>query len=494
MKIPAAHARYVIALAGPMLAASSLMAQSTRVWTDPANDAVVRRTDYGVSGTLIPGATLPDLTSVTIGGWSATSPTTDPYVGSFVAAAGAHLLRLDAVFKGLVCPPGPVSPISGFHVPTLFGASPLYTYIELDVDGPETGGESTLSDTYVAQAGRFGARPQLLAARAITSATDFEADCLTPPFFRRTGAEFALNLCGCFTPALISQDGNMNGTMEAGETFVVEGSFFVRTSGYQDASFAFGGFFPGSYDPPVRIRFKHSIGTDSTTVSLVFPLTMHGYALLNGLPEDPPANFDVADAVSVYEALADVIAFCNSQALPACTDPLAIAWAGRNANNYLNVTTWRATALAGTTYDAPPQSGLYAWTDIGFDAIFKDVNGDGVVTGADRAAVQAYINQYDGDFFEDDDQTVNGSVRIRSFGYYYSTFDLDYNGFVDASDLLMFPNTCRVNWDGVGGVNTNDFFAFLNDFFDQQADFNGDGMTNTADFFAFMSEFFLGCP
>lgn len=495
-----AHSNFVRMLASVLAAcsASTALAQSTRVWTDPAADTVLRRTDVGNSADPLANAVRPDLLSVTIGGWSTSTPVSDPFsrtTGAFVAAAGAHMLRLDVVFAGLVNPPGPISVSSSFHFPQQFGPSPLYAYIDFDVDNDfNTGGEASLTDTCLAQAARFGARPQALASRAITGVTDYEADCFTEPYFRRTGAEFALSLCGCFEPSLISQTGNMNGLMDAGETFVIRGPFFLRTSGYQDASLSFGGNFPGTYDPQINLQFKHSTSDNNTTVSLVFPLTMHGYALLNGLQTDPPANHNVSDAFSVYEALRDVIVFCNTQNVSGCAYPIAQGWTGRDANNYLNVTTWRANALVGTTYAAPPQSGFYVWTDIGFDALYKDVNGDGLITAADRAAVIEYINRYDGDGFEDADFTVNGSVQIRMFAFYYSTFDINYDGFVDSNDLSMFPSTCRVNWDGIGGVNSDDFFAFINDFFQLQADFNLDGATNSADFFAFMNEFFMGCP
>lgn len=479
-------------------AAGDCAAQVSRTWTDASNDAVARRTDIGAIGEIIPGANLPDILSLTIGGWSPSNPIIDPYVGSFVPAAGAHIFRLDIVFKGLVNPPGLISASPSFHNPTMFGTSPLYAYIEFDADNdPNTGGELSLTSTYLGQAARFGARPQTSGERAITGACESEADCLTAPFYRRTGSEFALDLCGCFTPTLYSQDGNMNGVMDAGETFVVRGRFFARTSGYADASFAFGGFFPGNYDPIWNVRFKHTIVPDTTgltTVSLVFPLTMHGYALLNGLQTDPLVNPNVADAVSVFEALHDVINYCNTQTLNGCVFDIANLWAGRNAADYLNVTTWRATALVGTTFGPPPTSGSHVWTDIGFDALYKDVDGDGQVTSADRNAVLNYLSLHDGDPCEDEDGLPNASIDIPLFGYYYNLYDLNYDGLVNLVDLSLFPTTCRVNWDGIGGVNSDDFFAFIRDFFNVEADYNGDGVTNTADFFAFLSEFFQGCP
>ena len=54
---------------------------------------------------------------------------------------------------------------------------------------------------------------------------------------------------------------------------------------------------------------------------------------------------------------------------------------------------------------------------------------------------------------------------------------------------------CRADVDQDGAVNSQDFFAFLNAFFNGagDADFNTDGAVNTQDVFDFMSAFFGGC-
>ena len=43
-------------------------------------------------------------------------------------------------------------------------------------------------------------------------------------------------------------------------------------------------------------------------------------------------------------------------------------------------------------------------------------------------------------------------------------------------------------------ANSLDFFAFLTDFFQYNADLTGDNITDTSDFFAFLTAFFTGCP
>ncbi len=55
------------------------------------------------------------------------------------------------------------------------------------------------------------------------------------------------------------------------------------------------------------------------------------------------------------------------------------------------------------------------------------------------------------------------------------------------------PANCPCNWNNIGCLNSQDFFDYLSDFFESNADFNKDGATNSQDFFDFLTCFFAGC-
>jgi hypothetical protein len=468
-------------------------------WTDPIWDATPRPTDSQRAGIVAPGARLPDILRASLSAWQSPTASTDPYNGSVVGdPAQAHLFRLDLVFDGLLNPPAELTDgQQAPYNPFLYGPSPLYGFIEIDVDGADTGGDLGPDATshYLANVGRFGQLPTVpVWERALRWGEDWQLPFGQSPNYRASGADFILNLCGCTTPVIVSEDGNQDHRFDPGETWVIRGPFFQRTSGYRLASFCFGGASgtPGMYDPVVNLRFSHSLATNQTTVTLVYALDMIGAGQLAGQPPQA-VNYNVADQTSIEEALQDVVDASNWLPLSGPTLALAHNWHDRNVANYLDPTHWRLTALVGTA-SATLVDSPFIWTDTGFGEVRGDMNNDGASDGLDRAEVRRQIILEDAGPRDAEGRTLdNGQVAIRNFGPNFSVYDVNNDGFINQSDLDWY---CIADFDGDGRLSVNDFAVFINAFVahNPRADLNHNGTFEINDILIFGNAFAAGCP
>jgi len=409
-------------------------------FNDAIGDATVRRTDSGANGPLNPSGVLPDLIQVRIDGWAPTDPPNDPYSGAITPAADALFVRIELDFAGLVCPPGPLGLAGDPYDPFRFGDTPLFGFLDIDADNRiDTGGEigGGALERYLASVGRFGARPPGgIGSRAATSSLDLDADFFSDPQYERSGADLALEFCGCFEPLVVSENGDLDGRFDPGETWIVNGRFFQRTRGYVGASAAFGGSDFGHYDPFVDLRFTHDEFNDITTITLVYPLTMPGAAALTGEPEQP-IDLDVSNHTSIAEAIQDVIDGAAGTNEP--TRTLAQLWIGGSTADLVKPKFWTPTALFGTAY-LTPEDGLFVWTDTGFNEIVGDLSGDSHVSPYDLTLFDQTLAELDGGP-GDLDGAVNGSVSIAGFGAGFNMADFTGDGVIDSQDRVIV-NPC----------------------------------------------------
>lgn len=493
-------ARALLLAARCSLLALPCIASATdiEVWHD-AVDAVIRRTDPGMAGPLNPASVLPDVVMVTLSGWASATAASNPYAG-FVQEENPDLFRLEVTFHGLVNPPGTITPS---HDPFVFGPSPVYGFLEFDADREEnTGGDlgAAALHRYLSNVGRFGTLPDdsHLGPRAAYWGDQVDGSYVTLPQYERSGTEFTLTFCGCFTPQIESGDANSNGVFDAGETWIVRGNFWQRAEGYRLASFMQGGPLPGLWQPEVRLRWSHSAATGRTSVTLVQAMTQAGAAQLAGAPAQPinhsysPTLANLTDHTSIREALSDLIDAASVLPLSGPTADLALAWASQGFGDSMDPTRWEAKGIFGTAYAAPMPTAQFVWTDVGFDEYAGDFNYDGFATAPDRQIVRDEIALLDGSA-RDGDGAVNGSVEIIDFGPNFCAYDLNNSGRVDLGDRIWY---CPADQNDDGLLNVADFTAFLQAFSASApwADIDGSGSLNVADFSAFLQRFALGCP
>ncbi len=479
----------LIAIAGTTLADDF----STRI--DPGGDAFLRRADFGADGQVSPDSVLPDILALRIGSWKPAAPSSDLYAGAYLA--GANFFRADLVLTGLINPPGPLG-VTGAYDPFQFGPSPIYGYVDFDVDADtETAGElsAVSANRFLANVARFGSIPDTsLGARAARFGTQVDYNFATSPQYERSGAEFAMTFCGCSALTIISESGDADGRFESGETWVVQGRFFERFTAFNSASSMFGGSVFGAWNPLVRLRFAHDPTEDTTTITLVFPLNQNGAGEMAGAAPEP-IDFNVANQTSVAEALNELVNQPSWISGPLRT--LAIGWKSRNVSDGLNASTWAASAIVGTAY-ALQDEAPFVWTDAGFDMVRGDFNGDGYHDSTDEAELLSFIATNDGGA-GDADGTVNGRVAIDGFGVYFAIYDTNYDGVVSAEDWEAPTDPADVNGDT--SVDILDFLDFLAAFSECEnkagpcivnnvdADFNHDLYVDILDFLDFLDAF-----
>lgn len=465
------------------------------VLTDPAGDAGLRATRSAGAGPA-PSGSPADVLSLSVLPWASPTPASDPYSGS-IQVSNPHLVRIDTVFAGLVCPPGTLGLGGQPFAPFAFGPSPVYGFVEFDADSDkDTGGElgAGAGSRYLAVVGRFGERPNgSVGERMARWADDVDLDFNTTPQIERSGQDFSLVLCGCFGVSIVQRlAGDSDNEFESGEVWVVRGRFFQRAGGYQEASAAFGGTAPGLYDPQVNLRWAHDATTGRTTVSLVAALTPTGAGMLAGQPAQP-IDYNVGNQTSVEEALQDVIDGVNWGGFSGPAWTLSHRWEGEDVSRSLDPTRWEAAGAFAIPYSWP--GGFpFAWTDSIGAATLADFTGDGVADGLDLTELLGVVAAGDGGP-GDCDGVVNGAIMFCDPGPDWSVYDVNNDGVIRAAD---FP-ACAGDTNGDRLVDFLDLNVVLSNYGATGApgpgagDVDGDGDVDFGDLNIVLGAFGTSC-
>lgn len=480
----------MLAIAGPLRASDE-----PRVYTDPAGDAVLRRTDLGADGPVHPQAGLPDYVRIVYGGWQTGTPVSNPYAGSWRDPRDTNLLRIDLVFTGVVNPPGPVNLRGEGYEPYRYGLNPLYGYVEFDLDSDrDTGGEiDDVRNRPLGNVSRFGGRfEDSIGGRAAVTAYDFDGNLLTEPLVERSGEEMHLAFCSCSAMTVNTLNDPTPQTFDAGDTWIVTSRFLRRTHAFSRYSAAFGGSAPGEYDPIVNLRFRHDVQTDETTISLVYGLDNSGAAALRG-EATQPLDLNAGNQTSILEMLNEIRFTAQNTSDPGIGTPFDLLRKWRDSNHerlddFLRARSWTVLALVGTAYSEPQSDALFAWTDVGPGFNYRDCSGDGLITITDQQYVQDAIGQTDGTAFDADGQP-NGQTRLIDFGLNFALYDVNYDGVMNSLDVgeVGFHRLGDVNNDG--WVEQRDLtllralrgLTFGHPLFNPAADLNDDLRINSAD-------------
>jgi hypothetical protein len=329
----------------------------------------------------------------------------------------------------------------------------------------QTGGElNQPCYRYLANVARFGGKPARLdfQDRVALDASACTDGFGVPPFVKRHGEEFHLALLDeeVEDDSIEHVTGNSNHIFEAGETWNLEGRFFHRAHGYAPFSEAFGGGGAGEYMPDCTMQFRHDPAQNVTWVSLVFPLTNVGAGLSTACPPEP-MDHDSSNQASVLEALTDLHDSADFLAMHNIHLPqqaIIDGWALQDPTAYLDPTQWKITVLLGNSYSQPDPSGYYlVWTDVYPNPLRGDVNGDNLSDALDRQQIQDYIALHDAE-----DGQVDGAAVVPDFGPNFSIFDIDQNGIIDATDVLLVSTPGDLDNDG--DVDLRDYSNLLDCF------------------------------
>lgn len=474
-----------------LTALPALASESSGEFPLSTGDAVVRRTDTG-NAPIGQGQTLPDLINISTQRWLPVDPAIDPFSGD-VIGGNAHIFRIQLTFAGLINPPGTLGLNEEPYDPTRFGISPLYGFIEIDVDDDDdTGGEPFEAAALrpLAQASRFGGRfTGSIGERQAIDANDLTGSWHDEPQFARSGADYALVFCGCYATEVVFKSDTTYATFSSGQTWIVRGRFFQRSGGYTPASLMSGGTTLGACDPLVNVQFAHDVASNTTLVTFVGALTQHGAALLAG-EADQPIDERCDNHTSIAEGVSDLISASTRPGLSGLTRELISRWAGSSISDATNPRRWNLRAIVGTAATAP-SDGLYIWTDIGPGFTRRDMNGDEKVDSLDHDRIVSAIEELDGTPY-DADAAPNGVVIIPEFGAGFNLYDVNADGIIDQTDLTGYP-ICPADWDASGTVSVQDIFAYLSSWFSNDGDFNNDHATNVQDIFDFLAAWFTGC-
>lgn len=486
--------RGIQSIAGLVFLLSHVDGLSARqvVVNDPPGDASIQRTDIGNDGPLNPAGNVPDLLSVTIRPWLPLNVQgQDPDPARGLGTPTDDIFELVVVFNGFLNPPGPIGLGTVPFDPFRFGPSPVYGFIDIDVDvDRDTGGEFDGAERtrYLANIARFGETPSgTLGQRVAFEGSQLDSNFTTPPFVERSGADFSLVMCGCFYVSIVSRVvGNADSIFEPGEVWDIRGRFFQRAAGYQLASASFGGSAFGLYDPQIVMRFAHDLGTNQTSIVLRYPLTMEGAAALFGGPLQI-VDLDVSNHTSVLEGLEDIIDGAMGT-LSGPTFELTRRWATKNAVDSLNVNQWRLNALMGMTYSMQdPGGATFAWTDAAGPHLLGDFNINGVTDLVDVGVWDTIFSQRDGSAL-DADGAVNGTVTVPNFGPWFSIYDVTGDGLINALDRAVFVPVLQGDANGDCVVDFPDVTTILQRWGNSAppdaflpGDTNGDGVVSFPD-------------